>query len=253
MRADRVPARLLHVLDRGDEAREELVLLRPGLEAGGERIVGRRAHLVRAQLREQLGAGEEEAQVRPEELVRRAEQDVRARGRDVDRPVRRVVDGVDPGERARLVREGGDPRPRRSRCRRRSPPSGNATTRVLSESCRSRSSRSSVQSSWMSTKRTVEAAVVRHGEPGRDVRVVVEPRHEDLVAGAQALARERAREAEVERRHVRPEADLLRGRAEEPRRGRARVVDERVGGHARRERAAGVRVRLLVVGRDAPG
>ena len=103
-----------------------------------------------------------------------------------------------------------------------------------------------MQSSWMSTKRTVSPRSSRHGEPGRDVRVVVEPRHEDLVAGAQAVARERAREAEVERRHVRPEADLLRGRAEEARRGRARVIDERVGGHARRERSAGVRVRLLV-------
>ncbi len=107
--ADRVPARLLDVLDRRDEAREELVLLRPGLEAGGERIVGRGPHLVRAQLGEQLRAGEEEPQVRPEELVRRAQEDVRARGGDVDRAVRCVMDGVDPGERARVVRESGDP------------------------------------------------------------------------------------------------------------------------------------------------
>ncbi len=35
LRLDRIPAGLLDVLDRGDEAGEELVLLRAGLEAGG--------------------------------------------------------------------------------------------------------------------------------------------------------------------------------------------------------------------------
>ena len=42
--------------------------------------------------------------MRPVELVRRAEEHVGAGG-DVDRAVRRVVHGVDPGERAGLVRE----------------------------------------------------------------------------------------------------------------------------------------------------
>jgi hypothetical protein len=40
-----------------------------------------------------------------------------------------------------------------------------------------------------------EAEIVSDREPRRDVRVVVEPGYEDLVAGAKAVARERAREA----------------------------------------------------------
>jgi len=53
--------------------------------------------------------------VRAEELVRRAEENVDAEGRDVDRPVRGVVDGVTPRERARLVCELADPRRVRDR------------------------------------------------------------------------------------------------------------------------------------------
>ncbi len=148
-------------------------------------------------------------EVRPEELVRRAEQDVRARGRDVDRPVRRVVDGVDPGERARLVRERGDPGHVADRPDGVRGPGERDDAGLVRE----------LPLQVVEVERAVladvheadgEAAVLRHRQPGRDVGVVVEPRHEDLVAGAQVLARERAREAEVERRHVRPEADLLR-------------------------------------------
>ena len=54
-----------------------------------------------------------------------------------------------------------------------------------------------------------EVEVARQLEPGRDVAVVVELRHDDLVAGAQ-LPPERPGEREVERRHVRAEADLRR-------------------------------------------
>ena len=98
-----MPADRLDVLDRGDEAGEQLVRERAGLER-----MASRPHLVRAPLRREVGADGREPEMRAEELVRRAEEDVRLSSRDVDRPVRAVVHGVDPGERAGGVRELGD-------------------------------------------------------------------------------------------------------------------------------------------------
>src|SRR5205823_14982955 len=61
--------------------------------------------LVRSPRAEKLRPTVGEAHVWPEELVRRADEDVDVPGGDVDRPVRRVVDGVGPGERTGLVGE----------------------------------------------------------------------------------------------------------------------------------------------------
>ena len=102
---------------------------------------------------------------------------------DVDRPVRPVVDGVRPGQAPALVRELGDRRTSVS-VPTAFEATGNATTRVRSVSCRSRSSRSSVVSSRMSANRTVEAPVVSQLEPRRHVRVVVEPGDDDLVSAS---------------------------------------------------------------------
>ena len=69
-----------------------------------------------------------------------------------------------------------------------------------------------------------DADVVLELEPRRDVRVVVEPRDEHLVARRER-PREGARQQEVERGHALPERDLARGAAEEgrpPARGRGR-------------------------------
>ena len=60
--------------------------------------VGGRARLVRPPRVGERLAHVGEAEVRAAELVGRAEQDVGVDGADVDRLVRRVVDGVDPGE-----------------------------------------------------------------------------------------------------------------------------------------------------------
>src|SRR5919201_1714219 len=56
--------------------------------------------------------------------------------------------------------------------------------------------------------------VVGELEPGSDVAVMVELRHDDLVPGRE-LPRRRAREREVEGRHVGAENDLLRAATEE--------------------------------------
>ena len=88
---------------------------RARLEAAAERLVRGRTTLTGSPRLEQLGVAERESEMRPEELVRRAEQHVDAERGDVDRPVRCVVDGVGPGERAGGVGQLGDPRGVRER------------------------------------------------------------------------------------------------------------------------------------------
>ena len=105
---DGVPAERAEVVDRGDEAGQRLVRERPGLEAVPERLVRRGADLVGAPALEQLGPCEGEPQVRPVVLVRRGDQHVDTGSGDFDWPVRRVVDCIDPGEGAGVVRELGD-------------------------------------------------------------------------------------------------------------------------------------------------
>ena len=130
VRLDRGPADRVEVRDaamnrRAARAQRACLVASPG------RLVRRGPHLVRAPALEQLAAGEGEAEVRPVELVRRAEQDVDAERGDVDRPVRGEVDGVCPGERARPRGRARPPvgrrsasRPRWRRAGRRRPASG---------------------------------------------------------------------------------------------------------------------------------
>ena len=148
---------------------------RPGGSFGAGRTLYGRQRV------EQLAARERDAQVRPEELVRRADQHVDAERGDVDRPVRRVVHGVRPGERAGLMRELGDPRRVGERADRVRGERERDDLRPLAE----------LRREVVEVERRVlvdpdeaddEAEVVRELEPGGDVRVVVEPGDEDLVA-----------------------------------------------------------------------
>ena len=127
--------------------------------------------------------------------------------------MRRVVDGVDPGERADRVRElrdAGhvDERPDRVRGPREGDypcPLGEQRGEVLEIERRVVAKLGEPND---------DAEVVAQLEPRRDVAVVVELRHDDLVAGLE-LAADRPRECEVERRHVRAERRLLRLAAQE--------------------------------------
>ena len=248
MRRDRLPAERLDVRDRRNEAREQLVLLGAVLEALADGLVRGRPHLVRPQALEEVALPEREPEVRSEELVRRAEQDVDVPAGCVDRAVRPVVDGVGPRERARAVGELDDP----GHVRRR-------PDRVRGD--RERDDARAVRELGFEIVEVEREIVVHAGEadddveilgerePGRDVGVVVEPRADDLVTGAQR-SRERPREQEVERRHARPEGDLVRVTGEEARRRRTRPLDQLDGAHARLVRRADVRVVLAQVGGD---
>jgi hypothetical protein len=78
---------------------------------------------------------------------------------------------------------------------------------------------------------------------------VVEPRHDHLVSLAPST-RGRAREREVQRRHVGAEDDLVGRAPEEGGAGQPRIGDEGVGASRCLEVAADVRVRLAHVRRD---
>ena len=95
----------VQVVDGRVEPRQQLVRERAGLEPPAQRAGGRGAGLVGPPALDHLGPPVGDAEMRAAELVRRADQHVGADLPDVDRLVRRVVDGVDPGQRAGVVRE----------------------------------------------------------------------------------------------------------------------------------------------------
>jgi hypothetical protein len=187
--------------------------------------------------------------MRPEELVRRAHEEVDAGRFDVDRAMRAVVDRVHPRERACFVREVCDASNVRDR------PDG---VRGPGESDDASPLRE-LAFEIVHVDRAVllvqvgeadhEAEVARQLEPGGDVAVMVESRAEDLVARTERACGG-AREREVERRHVRTEAAFLRQAAEEARRRGVGFLDDRVRAPARLVGASDVRVRLPQVAGD---
>ena len=168
--------------------------------------------------------------------------------RHVDRPVRAIVHRVDPRERACLMRERGDLRDRGQRPDRIRGPRERDDARPVAQD------RPEVVEVEPAVVVDVaepydEPAVVGQLEPRRDVRVVVEPRHDDLVPGG-PVPRRRARQREVQRRHVLAEDHLVRRGAEKLGRRLPRPGHERVRPQRRLEGAAEVRIRFAQVGRD---
>ncbi len=180
--------------------------------------------------------------MRAVELVRGTEENIGFHRFDVRPFVGRRVDGVHPGEGARLVGEladamGVDGRAERIRSEREGDDSGSVREQRLEVG------------EVVVGETHDDPDVVLKLQPGRDVGVVVEPRADDLVALAQ-LPAERAGQHEVEVGHARPEDRLFRGASEEARGRCARLFDERPASPARFELAADVRVRLAEVVRD---
>jgi hypothetical protein len=151
--------------------------------------------------------------VRPAPLIGGAEQDVAVDCGDVDRLVGGVVDRVDPGDRAGLVGERADPG---------GVGAGAEDVRRPGEGDDPRPLRQlafevlEVEAEVLGRvdQHHLGAAVGGELDPGRDVAVMVEAGDEDLVARAEVAPRGPA-EVEVERRHVRPEDDVVRLAAEE--------------------------------------
>ena len=133
--------------------------------------------------------------MRPEPLVGRAGQRVAAERGDVDRAVRRGVDGVDEDARAGAVRGGDDARQVGDRADRVGGGGDRDPARALPRA-RPRRRRRAARACRDRARRSAPRAGARGGdEPRRDVGVVVQARADDLVAGLQRSARRRRRSA----------------------------------------------------------
>ena len=95
------------ILHAGGDSGDAFVIQRAPLPAIGNGI-GVGAHLVRLQALQVLALAVENSHVRTEKLVGGAGQEIAIESADVDRPVRGVVDRVDVGKRALLVRQAND-------------------------------------------------------------------------------------------------------------------------------------------------
>jgi hypothetical protein len=152
--------------------------------------------------------------MRAAELVRGADQHVGIDVADVDRLVRRVVDGVHPGEGPGLVREVAHAARVGDRADRVGGPGERDHLGPRSELA--------LQVPEVQGRVVVEfdvphheIAVVRDLQPGRDARVVVQTRDEDLVARAERAGGGPG-QREVERGHVGPKDHLAGLAAQEP-------------------------------------
>ena len=206
-------AEVAQVVDRGDEPGERLERRRPGLEAVPGRVLARRAHAVGGPRLGEVAADRGDPEVRTEELVRRAEQDVDAERRAVRAAVRRVVHAVGPGERADGVRGGddalrvGDRADRVGRERERDDPRARRPSSASSASTSSVAS--AVRSGAVRTTSPWSSATRSHGATfaswSRSVTTISSPGCE--------RARDGVREQEVQRRHVRRRTRSPRARA----------------------------------------
>ena len=184
----------------------------------------------------------------PEELVRRAEEDVHAPGGDVGRQVWGRVDGIGPCERAGAVRQLCDARDLRQRAdgvRRHREGDDPGARRELTLEV------GEIDVAFVGDvgEADFEAEVVGQLQPGRDVAVVVEAGDDDLVSRLES-ATSGTGEREGQRGHVGAERHLVGRAAEEAAGGVARSVDNADRPLARLEWAADVRVRLAQIHRD---
>jgi hypothetical protein len=224
----------------------------PAIDSNGARFeaVGRGPDLEGRQCVERRGLAVQRAEVRPEPFVRAADQEVGVQCLDIDRRVRRVGDGIDIGQCPDLMRPRDDLADRVDR--------PDSVARIADgDELRPRGQ---LRLEVLEIERHVvladihladgETAVGGHALPGADVRLVVERRDDDLVAGPQRGA-DAPPDMERERRHVVAELDLVRaGGSEEVGDSRVRFLGHRVGRLARRERAAVVGVGVGQVAGD---
>ena len=229
------------IIHASRDAGQAFVVLRAGHPTVRQRVRGR-LQLVDRQILEQRPPRPQDADVRAEHLVRRKREKIAVPRLYVDRPVRREVHGIDEHQSAGIVspaanrrhvvdgadRVGGDADRHEARARTELPPQTVQIERAVFGMDVDPAHRS--------------ARVLGRQHPGADVRIVIEPRHHDLVAGLQRLG-ERPAKLKGQRRHVGAEDDLVRRRRVDEIRDRfVRAMDDRVRLAAGGEDAAVVAV-----------
>ena len=243
-----VAAEIRYVFHAGFDAGDALVIQCAPFPAV-RNCIGVGPHLVRPKVLEVLALAVEHAHVRSEEFVCRAGQEVAVERRDVDEPVRSVVDGIDVAKGAGRVSQAydfldgidGADRIRRvangdKLCffvdlRRQV---GHVERAVgVVDFCPANS----------------YAPIFCHGQPRRDVRVVIEASHEDFVPAIEVAA-DGARDGEGQRRHVGTEGDFVGAAVQEVGHGAASPRDHCVGVSAGRVSSASIGVVVAQVGGD---
>jgi hypothetical protein len=187
--------------------------------------------------------------VRSEELVGGTEHDVEPELAGAQPAVRGEVHAVRPCERADAVCGGRDPAGVRDRadgirCEREGHDARALADQLLEPL--------DVERHVLGPNRRGaddELVIPRHEQPGRDVGVVIERRHDDLVARLKR-AGDRVGEQKVERRHVGPEGDAAGLAAGELRGRRAGMFQQLLRCGGRGERAAEIGVRAAQVAAD---
>ena len=176
-------------------AGERLVAHRAGLEAvAGGRLAPPGARDRPARPRSSSAAREAEALVRPEVLVRRAQQHVGVERLHVDAAMRGVVHAVHPGQRADASGRRRRARARRASCRRAFEASVNAHTFVRGPTTSSSAASSTCEVAVAHVRDAHdEIVILRAQQPRADVRVVVERRRRRSRRRARACGRTRAR------------------------------------------------------------
>lgn len=235
-------AAVRQIVDRRARAGEAFVVGGALHEAPRQRALGG-ADLLGGERLEHAALAPQDADVRAEELVDRACEQVATPSGDVDAPVRRPMHGVDEGQRALRVRGASTRRRTGGSVPIRLPAAVNATSRVRGDSAALALCRSRLPSASSSMRNLHGRAGGRGGaHPRRDVGVVVEAGDDHLVAGA-PRGGERLRDVEGQRRHVRPEHDAVGVvGADERRCCSARLLQAAVGGLRRGEGATDVGV-----------
>ena len=99
-----MPSQIREVINRRNQARQTLMVLRAGLPAIGQ-LFRAGAQLVGPQALQLLALAVENSQMRPEELVAGAGQEVAIQRPHIDRPMRRIMHGVDERHRSRSMRQ----------------------------------------------------------------------------------------------------------------------------------------------------
>ena len=227
------------VVDRRDRARERLVALCACLPAIGI-LVGCGAKLVGRERGQQLRANAEHALVGTEVLVGRRGDDVGADPWQVDGMVLRVMYAVDGDQRPDRLCPCGQIGGRRHGAEGVGGEREGDELRAIGQL---RVERIEIQRAVVGpdVHPTDGGARITRGEqPRPDVRVVVQPCHDDLVSRPPRPS-DRARQMQQQRRRVLAEDHLARVAAKEVCPRPPRVGDQRVDLLARREHAVGVR------------